>query len=1089
MPDPASARPVDAAASAAFRHRTDELGQIGSSLLEGALYQYAITPDGQRLLTHLGPGAGKIFGELPPQLPVDIAWLGQRIHPEDEPAIALAGQRSHEEFTAFQHEVRIRAHDGAERWISIRSLPRRLPDGTVVWDGAIIDITERRRAELAVRRQAAFLAALNATTLDLLGRRSVTDVLHALADRAATLLRSPHAEISLLEGDELVVRAFSSGREYLAGDRVRRHESAISWRAIDTGAPVVVDDYGHDPLARRVYVDNGIRAAAVFPIVRDGQCVGVLGAGRTAAHQPFTTEDIAEGVLLARMAALVLHNAAIHEEAVAAAELRTQALRESEERFRAVFERTPIFIALLSFPDGRIVEVNSATTVAFGYSREEAIGRTTVDLGIWVDLAERDRYLARLRTEKTVNGFEATMRRRNGEIFVGRHGGTLTTINGRPFTLISLEDVTAQRQFEAARDRSLALTRATLESTADAILVVNAEGHLETYNRNFAEMWSVPVAFSPGPEAEAAVLRAILPQLDSPELFLASVRDVYSGSEDEVLDLLTCHDGRIVERFSRPQLLADRPVGRVWSFRDITDQRRAESALRQSEERFRLISSVSPVGIFSSDPSGRTVFVNDRWCELAGMTAPQAMGEGWIQALHPEDRDQVARNWTEAVRNGESSAAEFRFVRPDGSFSWLVGQCRAQHHADGTLAGYVGTITDVTHLKRAEEARKHYETRQRQSRKMESLGTLAGGIAHDFNNILTGVFGFIDLARHDLPAGHPVHEWLDRIAGSSQRARDLVRQILTFSRKSEGSRIPQRLHLIVGEALRLLRTTLPPMVQLEAQISAQCPPVRADATQIHQVVINLCTNAWHALPPQEGRIVVRLEPWTVTADQAAQHPDLRAGPYVRLAVADNGSGMDAATLEQIFEPFFTTKRVGSGTGLGLSVVHGVVKSHEGAIVVHSAPGAGSTFELYFPASPAEPATPHALPSEIPRGRGQRVMVVDDDPVSGFALEKLTEVSGYSVKRHQRPEDALAEFAADPAHYDLILSDLAMPGMNGAELAERMMRLRADLPVIIVTGYVESARQQMLEKSSARAVLHKPVSRDELARAIAQHIRP
>lgn len=445
-----------------------------------------------------------------------------------------------------------------------------------------------------MRRQAGFLAALNATTLDLLGRRSVTEVLQALAERAAALLRSPHAEISLVVGDELVVRAFSRGRDYLAGDRVRRGEAAISWRAIDTGAPVVVDDYGHDPMARPVYLNDGIRAAAVFPIVRDGQCVGVLGAGRTAERQPFTPEDVEEGQLLARMAALVLHNAAIHEEAEAAAAVRTQALRESEERFRAVFERCPIFIALLSFPDGHIVEVNSATTVAFGYSREEAIGRTTVDLGIWVDLADRDRYLARLRTEKIVNGFEATMRRRNGELFVGRHGGTLVTIGGRPFTLISLEDVTAQRRFEAARDRSLALTRATLESTADGILVVNADGHIETYNRNFAEMWSVPVAFAPGDAAEAAVLRTILPQLDSPELFLASVRDVYSGSEDEVLDLVTCRDGRIVERFSRPQLLADRPVGRVWSFRDITDQRRAEAALRQSEERFRLISSVSP---------------------------------------------------------------------------------------------------------------------------------------------------------------------------------------------------------------------------------------------------------------------------------------------------------------------------------------------------------------------------------------------------------------------------------------------------------------------------------------------------------------
>jgi two-component system, cell cycle sensor histidine kinase and response regulator CckA len=235
---------------------------------------------------------------------------------------------------------------------------------------------------------------------------------------------------------------------------------------------------------------------------------------------------------------------------------------------------------------------------------------------------------------------------------------------------------------------------------------------------------------------------------------------------------------------------------------------------------------------------------------------------------------------------------------------------------------------------------------------------------------------------------------------------------------------------------------------------------------------------------------VTLERWTVTAEQAAQQPDLRPGRWVRLAVSDNGSGMDAATLEHMFEPFFTTKETGAGTGLGLAVVHGIVKSHEGTIVVRSKVGEGSTFELYFPAVVTDVAFEPPKPAlqEVPRGQGERILVVDDDAVSGFAVEKLIESLGYDVSRCTRPEEALARFAASPSSFDLIVSDLAMPGMNGAELIEHLVRIRPDLPVVVVSGYVESTAARVLEKSAAKAVLRKPVSRGELARTVAQHLR-
>lgn len=1072
-----------------LRPRDRDLELLAENFTEGTLYQFVVTDDARELITYLGRGAEPIFGALPPHLPIEVAWLNARLHPADVAAMTAVRISSQRDLTPFRHDARVCLADGTVHWASFRTQPRRTAEGHTAWDGVITDVTARHRAEDAVRRQVDFLAALNQTTLELVGRRNVADFLQALVTRAAALLRSPHAEISLLEDGALVVRAYSPGLDYLAGDRVPRSESALSWRAIDSRTPVVVADYTAQPDSRLLYRASGVHAAAVFPIVHGETCVGILGLARHQPDAPFSPEDVQEGLLLARMAALVLDNAGLHEEALRDAELRTAALRESEERFRVLFDRSPIGIGLFALPAGIITELNATALDFFGYTRDEIIGRSTREMELWVDPSNREDYLRQLHSRGYARDFEAEMRRKNGETFFVLWSGSLVTLAGRPYSLASMVDITARKQSEAARDRSLALMRATLESTADGILVVNAHGRIDTFNQNFAEMWRLGLTAPIAPEDEERLIRTILDQLVSPEVFLSALRDLYAGSEEEIFDVLHCRDGRVYERYSHPQVVANRPAGRVWSFRDITDRLAADAALRQSEERFRVLAEVSPVGIFSSDPAGRTTFVNRRWCEISGLTLAQALGDGWKTALHPDDRQSVAAAWSEAVRDGESSAAEFRFVRPDGTITWLVGQSRAQRHVDGTLAGYVGTITDVTNLKRAEAEQKRIEAQLRQSRKMESLGTLAGGIAHDFNNILNGTFGFIDLARLDLPAGHPVHAWLDRLAASSQRARELVRQILTFSRKNEGERTPQRLDLVVAEALLLLRSTLPAMVELESRLAPDTPSVQADATQIHQVVLNLCSNAAQALPERGGRITVVLEAATVTPTQAAGLPDFRPGPAVRLAVTDNGSGMDAATLDHIFEPFFTTKDIGAGTGLGLAVVHGIVKSHEGAITVRSAIGQGSTFEILFPALAPTPPKPAPRPTEVPRGQGERVLVVDDDTVSGFVIEKLVESLGYTPTRCTRPEEALARFAAAPSSYDLVISDLAMPGMNGEELIGHLAEIRPDLPIIVASGFIENARQRIVDRGLARAVLNKPVSRDELARALAAALAP
>ncbi len=526
------------------RQQNRQMQFLSENFPDGVVYQYTVTPDDRGLLTYLGRGAERIFGERPP-IPVSVEWLTARIMPEDEAGIAAASERSRRHLTRFNHDVRIRATDGTIRWVSFRTQPRELADGSVVWDGVILDVTDKHRADESLRRQVGFLATLNQTTLELLERRNVNDLLRALADRAATLLSSPHAEISLLVGDELVVRAYSPGRDYLAGDRIARATPALSWRAIDTRSPVVIESYADHPESREVYRARGIHAAATFPIMRGTDCLGVLGVGRLKPGAPFTTDDIGEGVMLAQMAALVLHNAAIHEEAVRDAEQRTAALRESEAQFRAVFDKSPIIFALVRISDARIVEINAAALAAFGYTREEAIGQTTLSLGVWAEVTRREEYFRRLQSDGAVSNFEAEMRRKDGATFTVLHSGCVVTIGGQAFSLASLQDISARKLSEAARARSLALMRATLESTADGILVVNAEGRIATYNRNFAEMWRLEPLPTERQADEEHLLRIILGQLVAPGLFLISVRDLYAGSEDEVFDVLLCHDGRV----------------------------------------------------------------------------------------------------------------------------------------------------------------------------------------------------------------------------------------------------------------------------------------------------------------------------------------------------------------------------------------------------------------------------------------------------------------------------------------------------------------------------------------------------------------
>jgi PAS domain S-box-containing protein len=518
-------------------------------------------------------------------------------------------------------------------------------------------------------------------------------------------------------------------------------------------------------------------------------------------------------------------------------------------------------------------------------------------------------------------------------------------------------------------------------------------------------------------------------------------------------------------------------------FEDELRQAESRTALlRESEGRYRALFEMSGDAVFLIDANGRIREANATAARMHGYTVDELTAMRITELDTPESAQQSPARVKEILA-GKSLTFEVQHRRKDGSHFTLEVTASPVH-----LNGEVFVLAfdrDITARVRAEAQRAQLESSLRLAKRLEAIGTLAGGVAHDFNNLLGGMCGYVEIVKDRLPGDHTVQPTLGQALELGQRARELMRKILTFSQQTDSDFKCVDLATVVAEGLSLSRFTLPGAAELHTAFAPGCPAIAADPTQIHQVVLNLCTNAAHALPDRGGRIDVSVASVPLPEPLALAHPLLAEGAVVRLAVTDNGCGMDAATQERIFEPFFTTKEAGKGTGLGLSVVHGIVSAHRGAIAVQSVRGRGTTFELYFPALPAAaPDAPGAVP---PRGYEETILWVDDNPATGQVIEHLLILSGFHVVHCNSASDALARCRAAPDSFDLLLTDLAMPDLNGEELARAVRALRPDLPVLVVTGMVEPAQADALADAGVREIVFKPVRREDLARVIARHL--
>jgi len=748
---------------------------------------------------------------------------------------------------------------------------------------------------------------------------------------------------------------------------------------------------------------------------------------------------------------------------------------ESLLKFRLGIERSSDAF-FITDPSGIIIYVNPAFEQLYGYSFEESVGNTPRILKSGVLSSENyARFWSTLLSKNIVSG-EIVNKTKNGRlVHIEGANNPILDDQGKIIGFLGIHrDITNRKQEEEKLQQSFSLIQATLESTADGILVVDRNGIITNYNAQFVKIWNIPKnIMAEGKDRE--IINFVLAKLKSPKDFVSKVNELYSHPEDESFDVLEFKDGRIFERYSHPQRIDGRPVGRVWSFRDVTQRKIAEEQLQISEERYRRLVEYSPDAI-AVYCEGKFVYVNPAAIKLLGAAdESQLIGMPIMNIIHPDDVEIVRQRVSIAMKERKAlPPMEEKLIRLDG----LVLEVEVTSLPiifQGRPSTQVVT-RDITEQKKLQN---HFF----QSQKIQSIGTLAGGIAHDFNNILAIILGYSSTLEKNRDDDRKHSEGIAAINQAIDRGAALVRQILTFARKTditfESLNIPDLVH----ELLSMLKETFSKTITFIQTYAPDLPDILADRTQIHQTLLNLCVNARDAMP-NGGSITIKAEQWT-KKEVLKRFPTADQELYVCISVTDTGVGMDEAIYARVFDPFFTTKEKGKGTGLGLSVVYGVMQSHHGFIDMESHVGEGTTFYLFFPVAPMAEKPTDEVPqgNKEPSGGTETILLIEDEYLILKVIRRLLKSYGYSVYVAADGEEALEVFTRHRDEIALVLSDVGLPKMSGIDVFKKLKEMNSHTKVILASGFFEPDIKFSLHRLGVKGFIQKPYSNDEVLRKL------
>jgi len=750
------------------------------------------------------------------------------------------------------------------------------------------------------------------------------------------------------------------------------------------------------------------------------------------------------------------------------------ALRAEKELSDSIIDSIPGAFYLLN-DQVRFVRWNRSMEKLVGYTPHEIEQMSPLDLFYGEDKEKIAASISKVLREGEAT-IEANLVTKEGYEIPFLLNGRRILINDRPFLIGVGIDITERKKAEDEMLREKAFSDMTIDSIPGMFYLLDEKGNFKRWNKNMTEQ----TGYS---DAEMRSLNALdFFEGKDRELIAERIRDVFEQGHTIVEAEMVYKDGRKIPHiFTGRRVVVNGKQKLLGVGIDTTERNRAVQALRESKERFRRLVESTHAVTWESGPQRRQFsYVGPQAVEMLEYDLKDWYEDYfWQKHIHPDDRERVIKEFDVKTAQSDEFEIQYRFTSKSGKSVWLQDIVSIIRRS-GEAQRMQGFLVDITERKQAEQEREELESQLRHSQKLETIGTLAGGIAHDFNNILGPIFGYTELALHDLDDKTRVREELAQVLKAAERARDLTGQILLFSRQGEEERKPLRIQLIIKEVIKFLKASFPATIQLKHRIDNNCKPIMANATQIHQVLTNLCTNAYHAMREKGGVLNLKLETETWSEEMSRSMPRLeKTTEYVKLTVSDSGHGISPHIVERIFEPFFTTKAVGEGTGLGLSVVHGIVTKHGGDISVMSRKGEGTDFYVYLPALESAGDMDVDEKTSLPVGN-ETIMCIDDEKEI-VNMEKITlERLGYKVLAYSSSARALADFKKEPHMADLVLTDQTMPELTGMQMAGEMLKINPDLPIVLLTGFSESVTEEAVKKAGIREMLLKPFSIGQLA---------